>query len=371
MRGAVAGVCLAVGIACAWAISTQLRGAIQRNGGYPYAFSLNYVANLGSVIVLPLVTLPVARVSKWRGPPWPDLEGKRSVWVPVALLHLLATLTNFCFVSALRFASAADVSALFCTNPAFVLLLQCRRQRSLLRVAAVLVCISGAILISLAGVQRDDDKDARFVLGAALALTAGFGASLYKVLVERIMRRATSVQVAVLLSCIAVWKAVVEIPVILALNLTGTETTFPALPETVWWWIFAASLVAIVFNFLTNFGCVFADALFVATGTLVGIPVNLVIDTFYWGKAISLLQLLGVTCVMLGFFLCARVTRTRKFDDDDAASVAFVDSDGGTISINNSSSTHRTRNAGTASADFCVVEPTETDTLSHYRSFED
>lgn len=67
-------------------------------------------------------------------------------------------------------------------------------------------------------------------------------------------------------------------PVVLALQLAKVEKIYGNNVEIPWVFICASSALSVVFNFSINFGIAYTYPLFISLGTVLGIPINGVVD---------------------------------------------------------------------------------------------
>ena len=87
---------------------------------------------------------------------------------------------------------------------------------------------------------------------------------------------ATVYQMALFLSSLGLFNMVAFWPIILTLHLTGVESlTAVAIP---WAFVFSSAILGFVFNLFINFGIAFTFPIFISLGTVLGIPVNAVVD---------------------------------------------------------------------------------------------
>ena len=69
-----------------------------------------------------------------------------------------------------------------------------------------------------------------------------------------------------------------------------------------WGFLCGRSILSLVFNFLINFGIAFTFPLFISLGTILGIPINGIVDSVYRNKTFSGLQI-GASFLIVGGFL--------------------------------------------------------------------
>lgn len=81
-------------------------------------------------------------------------------------------------------------------------------------------------------------------------------------------------QMALFLSSLGLFSTLVLWPIPLALHLLKVEE----IENIPWVYVCASSALSVVFNFSINFGIAYTFPLFISIGTLLGIPLNAVID---------------------------------------------------------------------------------------------
>lgn len=88
------------------------------------------------------------------------------------------------------------------------------------------------------------------------------------------VRDATFYQMALFLSSIGLFSTVFLWPFLLALHLLKVEE----IANIPWIYICASSALGVLFNFSINFGIAYTFPLFISIGTLLGIPINAIVD---------------------------------------------------------------------------------------------
>ena len=84
-------------------------------------------------------------------------------------------------------------------------------------------------------------------------------------------------QMALFLSMLGLFSTVVLWPVVVTLHLTGAEV----LQDIPWTYLCASSAAGLVFNFSINVGIAYTFPLFISLGTILGIPLNAVVDAVF------------------------------------------------------------------------------------------
>ena len=92
------------------------------------------------------------------------------------------------------------------------------------------------------------------------------------------MKEASVYQMSLFLSSLGVFNTVFFWPIILALQYTRIEVVYGHNIKIPWAFICASSALAQVFNFSINFGIAYTYPLFISLGTVLGIPVNAMVD---------------------------------------------------------------------------------------------
>eukprot|EP00483_Globobulimina_turgida_P003071 UN03076 len=142
------------------------------------------------------------------------------------------------------------------------------------------------------------------VIGCILSVFSAICAALYKVSFKRFYGDMDVFAVCQFLSWLGIFNMLLMWLVILVLDVTGLE---PLPNNNVWdWpWLYLAStaLLSLSFDFLINFGIAFSYPLFISLGTILGIPLNLVIDIAVNHTKFSLLQLFGAFMICVGFVI--------------------------------------------------------------------
>ncbi|XP_071958627.1 solute carrier family 35 member F4-like isoform X2 [Antedon mediterranea] len=210
-------------------------------------------------------------------------------------------ITNYMYVRALGVIAAADVTALFASNTAFIYILSwvwLEEKLSLLPVRSLSVVLStgGIVLISYA-----DGFGGPTMLGILLSIGSAIGAAVYKVLFKKYVGDATSGQVSLFLTVLGLCDFVLFWPIMLILYYTDVETwSWDTMP---WDYLCGSAALSVVFNFLVNFGIALTYPLFIALGTVVGIPLNAVADLVFRDDAFGWIKIGGTVLIVGGFIL--------------------------------------------------------------------
>ena len=95
-----------------------------------------------------------------------------------------------------------------------------------------------------------------------------------KVLLKRRVGDASLYQMSLFLSMIGFFTTVTLWPIILILHFLHVEV----LTDIPWGYICASSALGVIFNFSINFGIAYTFPLFISLGTILGIPLNAIVD---------------------------------------------------------------------------------------------
>ncbi|XP_041452607.1 putative thiamine transporter SLC35F3 isoform X1 [Lytechinus variegatus] len=228
----------------------------------------------------------------------------------VAPFALCWMVTNYMYVYALGRIAAADVTALFSSNTAFIYIFSWiwLHERIVLlpaRGLSVILSIAGIVLISYA-----DGFQGTTAIGIALSIGSAIGSAIYKVLFKRYIGDATSGQVSLFLSLLALFDLVFLWPVLLTVYYTGFEQwDWNNMP---WNYLCGSSALSVVFNFLINFGIAVTFPLFIALGTVVGIPLNAVVDLIFRGRGFGSWKIGGTILIVFGFLIMLMPERWQE-----------------------------------------------------------
>lgn len=90
-------------------------------------------------------------------------------------------------------------------------------------------------------------------------------------------------------------------PIILILYFTHVETIeWDNLP---WTFLCGSAALGVAFNFLVNFGIAFTYPLFISLGTVIGIPLNAIVDAIFRNRNFGPIKIGGSACIIVGFLI--------------------------------------------------------------------
>ena len=122
----------------------------------------------------------------------------------------------------------------------------------------------------------------------------------FQVMFKRVFGDAKVGQVALFLTALGLFNLLMLWPIFEVLYFMKVESiTWSAIP---WDYLTGRSILGLLFNFLINFGIAFTFPLFISLGTILGIPINGVIDTIFRHKSFGGLKI-GATFLIVGGFL--------------------------------------------------------------------
>ena len=121
-----------------------------------------------------------------------------------------------------------------------------------------------------------------------------------QVLLKVRIKEASVYQMSLFLTSIGLFSTLFLWPIVLTLHLTRVEDLHQHIP---WRFICASSALSVLFNFSINFGIAYTYPLFISLGTVLGIPVNAVVDVFARKVDILNWKLTAVDLIVGGFLL--------------------------------------------------------------------
>lgn len=306
------GFLIVIGIAVSWVGATQLSQS---------TYSPNFFApyfNVWFSTTWMILCYPVFIVGVWIIRPWPSMTTKdiyrdselifgrsgltvRSFSFYIIPFTVCWFITNYMYVWALGLIAAADVTALFSSNTAFIYLFSWfwLKERLILLPAkgtSVLLSIVGIVLISYA-----EGFEGPSLRGILLSIGSAIGAAVYKVLFKRYVGNANYGQVSLFLTLLGLFNALVLWPFLLAVYYTEFE--YWDWSDMPWDYLCGSAAMSVVFNFLINFGIAVTYPLFIALGTVVGIPLNAVVDVVFRDSDFGPYKIGGSACIILGFLI--------------------------------------------------------------------
>lgn len=227
----------------------------------------------------------------------PDGLTVKDVLSSTVLFGIIWGATNYMYSRALMTMSATDVTALFSSAPAFVFLFSMcilKEKLLILRLGSVVLVVSGITLFAYAdGFQPSN------IIGVILSVGSAIGAATYKVLLKWRVRNATIYQMTLFLSSLGLFSTLLLWPIALILHVLKVEE----ITNVPWLYLCASSALSVVFNLSINFGIAYTFPLFISIGTLLGIPLNAVVDQVLRNVTILNWKFPATEFIIAGFIL--------------------------------------------------------------------
>ena len=92
-------------------------------------------------------------------------------------------------------------------------------------------------------------------------------------------------------------------PVTLIFHFTNYKYEQIDWTDLPWVLLNGSGVLVLIFNFLVNFGIAFTFPLFIAIGTLLGIPINALADYIWRDKNFGAFKIVAALLIILGFLL--------------------------------------------------------------------
>lgn len=208
---------------------------------------------------------------------------------------------NYSYSRALMTTSASDVTAVFSATPALVYVLSLlflNDKFHFVPLLAVLLTVAGVVLVALSEKVKGLNP-----IGVVLTLVAAVCAACYKVYLKRRIGDGSATGIALLLTVISFLNVILLWPIWVILDrYTDESFEWNTVP---WNWLVISSVLGLAFNFLINFGIAFTYPLFISLGTVLGIPLNLIIDHYMRDSTVNADNISGCVLIIVGFVLLA------------------------------------------------------------------
>lgn len=245
--------------------------------------------------------------------------------IPFCVLFLL---TNYLYLLSLNYLLPGTVTAVFsscaCSFVYILSVIFLKDKVLLFRIVAIFFAVAGVIFM---GYSEGLDGDTSFK-GIVLVISAALGSALYQVLFKRIIGDATGPQVALFLTLIGLINMLIFWTIFLFLHYMEFEVI--NWKEIPWINVNGSALLGLVFNFLVNFGISVTFPLFISIGILVGLPLNAVADTLFFGKVFGVYKSVSLVSILIGFMLMLIPTnRLSQFERNFKCSQDNVTDDTG------------------------------------------
>ena len=304
-------------IACTQVGATQLTSRVQRGLTAPFAITWCHAC-------LQVLCWPAGNV---RRTPTTDALNKSDL----AIFPLLFLGANYAYVRALALASPAIVQCVFGAAPAVVCVLSrlwLREPFTRRRGLAV-----GAALCGVALVAAPSGSGSHLTIGVVIALCAVLCAATYKVRWKRRFGAPPPDYVLRAVGLVGGAVAICSLPIAAALAATGAETP-PGrwtAPDVVI--VPGGGVIDVLYNCSIALGLSLASPVFVATGTILAIPGNAVVDAILDHERLGPFQLLGAAAVIVAFAALASERPASAPDEETDVANPLVDDDEGSETV--------------------------------------
>ncbi|XP_077990729.1 solute carrier family 35 member F4-like [Glandiceps talaboti] len=303
------GLLIIIGIAVSWTGATQFRQSTYTDN-FNAPFFVIWFNTIWMSVCYPIYFIPAFTCGENKGKGQFIFRENESVFGSQGVLCLAFfkyvgpfcvcwAATNYMYTYALGVISAADVTALFSSNTAFIYLLSwvvLKEKFVPLKVFATFLSIGGIVVMASAeGFQGPT------TVGVVLSVGAAIGSAIYNVFFKRIFGYASLGQVSLFLTLLGIFDLLFLWPLSFVLRVTGVEvwdwTNMP------WDFLCASAALGVVFNFLVNFGVAYTYPLYIAIGLALGIPLNAVVDYIWRDNTFGVIKIVGTVLIIGGFIV--------------------------------------------------------------------
>ncbi|XP_077865118.1 solute carrier family 35 member F5-like [Saccoglossus kowalevskii] len=257
-----------------------------------------------------------------------DMKAANKLSVPeVAKLSLLFCLVfflgNFSYQEALADTQVAVVNILSSTSGLFTLVLAAMFPSShgdkftLTKLVAVLITISGIVLVSLSNNTSDNDQ---VQLGAIWALCGALLYAIYLVLLKRKVDNEERLDIPMFFGFVGLFTFLLLWPCFFLLHYTHLEM-FQLPNKMAWLYLVINGVVGTVLSeFLWLWGCFLTSSLIATLALSLTIPLSMLLDIFFNRVMFNWMFFVGTVPVFLSFFAVALLSH---YDDWDPVLVAL------------------------------------------------
>lgn len=230
----------------------------------------------------------------------------------VALLLPLWGASSYLYVAALYYAPPGLVQTIFGAAPAVVTLLSCiflAEPFTARRAVAVTMAFAGMTTVGLnawlqAGPRTESSIDD--CIGALFAGSAVLAAAGYKVGFKVCFHEPTAAVVLGVVGSLGAAAALCGFPLAVALTLSGAEDCWwDGAAGRNWPLLLGSAAVDVLYGVSVAFGIAAASPVFVALGTILGIPANLLFDALVRRQKPAAVEAVGAVLVVVSFVLLA------------------------------------------------------------------
>jgi len=307
----LAAVFVVCGVAFSWALSSQFaKSALNINIEKFYApYSLVWFNTIFMIVCYPIFLLydligngrTMKESRREAAMIFGDSDGSIRISnfiARVMLFLILWVAPNYSYTQSLGHISASAASVIMSANVVIVCAMGwvvLNEPFSWVKLIAAVFSIAGVAVVSI------DKKFAGNLIGIGLVIFSAFTAAIYKVLFKRINGNASLGQVSLFMSSLGLMNLTLNfIPTAVLVWLQLDHIEWDYIP---WLPLIGSALLALIFNFLVNFGIALLDPLVISIGMLCGIPVSAVVDIVFREMAATHMFLAGSSLIVLAFIL--------------------------------------------------------------------
>jgi len=225
---------------------------------------------------------------------------------------------NFTYITALAYLEAGVVTALFNTAPVWVVILSYvllgpgdRPSSALIAVLSALLAVGGATLVVLSSLKtgagsteqhsKPKIRGTHALIGCIASLVSALAAAVYKVLYRRWFGASSTRFAFLVLGSVGAGMLIFGAPISALVLGTGWQSVdwsvFP------WGLQILACFGGMSFNLSVAVGVATTYPLYVAVGTILGLPLNVIVDVVFRGTTVNWVEILGMVAVGCGFML--------------------------------------------------------------------
>ena len=238
-----------------------------------------------------------------------NIPTMRHLLTAVPFFYLLYVGANYSYVRALDSISASQLTVLFSSCPAWVYLLSIicldKEMFTLRKLFAVILSIGGVIIITIDNANKNNVNmfsfsDGTELFGCILAILSAIFAASYKVMFKKIFGNMNIWYVSKFLFYLGLFNLLLMWIIVLLFELIHVESLvgFDNMP---WFYLIGAALLGLTFDFLINFGIAFTYPLFISLGTIVGIPLNAIVDVVFHSVVFGVWEYVGCIAIIVAF----------------------------------------------------------------------
>lgn len=312
-----------LGISVSWVASTQISQRIQTGDNFYCPFFMIWFSTGWLIICFFTSLLKFEKLKQ-------SLAKIELSWIRLFFLsivfYVLWIVANYLYIFALQLMNASDVTAIFSSVNAFVFIFSIfvlKEKINLMKSASVFFSIFGIVLIALANAEFEGTAK-----GIIFTLISAISAALYKVYLKKLLGDPDLIVTNMFLGFLGLVNIFLVWPVVLILIKTGVENLeYDSIP---WPMLVLSALISFIFNLLINFGIAYTYPLFISIGTIVGIPLNIIIDILINEKSLDWKEILGAGLIILSFaFLILNnyISLRRADKEDSKAQEKLLDSE--------------------------------------------